>query len=400
MTWFSMSKQLISLSPDLKRLRDEGYAVSVRDNYLLVSEIPYVDESRTIQRGTIVSELTLAGDVTAQPSDHTVMFQGLTPCDNTGNPLGHLINQRQQQQLTDNLTINFVFSHKPVDTDGAKTYTNYYEKVTAYVSILSSYASLLDPDCTAQTYPIIAAEDNDMPFTYLDTASSRFNIQAHTNRLRGQRIAVIGVGGTGSYIVDQLAKTPVSEIHLWDGDILRQHNAFRSPGAVRIDSLQRSPNKATYFASVYEHMHMGIVAHPHHVGKHNFSEIAVMDFVFVAIDGGSSRNELLSNLILHEVPFIDVGIGIGSVDGRLEGVARVTYGTPSAIRYSREHLSRSSIGDDDDYHTPIQIADMNMLTAALAIIRWKKHINFYIDLEDEFHSIYSSDGNCIINATR
>ena len=395
-----MSKQLISLSPDLKRLRDEGYAVTVRDNYLVVSDIPYVDESRTIQRGAIVSELTLAGDMTAQPSDHTVMFQGLTPCDNTGNPLGHLINQRQQQHLTANLSINFVFSHKPVDADGAKTYTNYYEKVIAYVSILSSYASLLDPDCTAQTYPVIGSEDDDMPFAYLDTASSRFNIRTHTNRLRGQRIAVIGVGGTGSYIVDQLAKTPVSEIHLWDGDILRQHNAFRSPGAMRIEDLKQSPNKAIYFAAVYENMHKGIIAHPHHVGQHNFADIAVMDFLFLAIDGGSSRNELLSNLILHEIPFIDVGIGMGSVDDQLEGLARVTYGTPSAIRYSRDHLSTSAIDDDNDYHTPIQIADMNMLTAALAIIRWKKHMNFYVDLENEFHSIYSSDGNCIINATR
>ena len=392
-----MSKQLISLSPDLKRLRDEGYAVSVRDNYLLVSDVPYVDESRTIQRGTIVSELNLAGDITAQPNVHTVFFHGSAPCDNTGNLLDNLINQRQQQPLSATIIIDCIFSHKPV---GGVPYEDYYEKITAYVGILTSYASLLDPNCTAQTFPVVGIDESDEPFSYLDTASSRLNIGVHSDRFKGQRIAVIGIGGTGSYIVDQLAKTPVSEIHLWDGDILRQHNAFRAPGAVSIESLQGSPNKAEYFASIYRNMHPGIVPHPCFLSEDNFSDIANFDFVFVAIDGGASRNELLENLIAHDVAFIDVGIGMGTVDDKLEGLARVTDGTPDVIAHSRKHLSTSPIEDGDDYHTPIQIADMNMLTAALAVIRWKKLMGFYIDLEHEFHSIYSTDGNCIINATR
>ena len=395
-----MSRQLINRSPDLKRLRDEGYAVSVRDNYLLVTDVPYIDASRTIQRGTIVSELTLAGDITAQPSDHTIMFHGSEPCDNTGNTLEHLINQHHQQHLTPTITIDFMFSHKPVDTTGGTPYPNYYEKITTYISILASYVSLLDPSCSAKTFPVIGAEDDDMPFTYLDTASSRSNIRTHTNKLANQRVAVIGIGGTGSYIVDQLAKTPVSEIHLWDGDILRQHNAFRAPGAPSIHGLQESPNKAEYFAELYENMHRGIIPHCHYISTDNFSEISDMDFVFVAIDGGQSRNELLSNLIQYEVSFIDVGIGVGTVNDQLEGVARVTYGAPSVVSDSRHHFSTSPIEDGDDYHTPVQIADMNMLTAALAVIKWKKHMGFYIDLENEFHSIYATDGNCIINATR
>ncbi len=394
-----MSKQLISLSPDLTRLRNEGYNVSVRDGYLLVSDVPYVDASRTIQRGTLVSTLTLGGDITAQPSDHTVMFHGSAPCDNTGTILGHIINQRHQQQLTPTIAIDYIFSHKPVSLTGITLYTDYYEKLTVYISILSSYASLLDPRCSARTFPVIGLGGEDTPFAYLDTASSRSNIRTHTDKLRGHRIAVIGVGGTGSYIVDQLAKTPVREIHLWDGDVLRQHNAFRSPGAVSITTLQRSPNKASHFAALYQNIHKRIIPHPYYVYKDNFVHIADMDFVFVAIDGGPSRNVLLALLIQHELPFIDVGLGIGEVNDTLEGMARITCGTPSVIHHSRGHLSTSAIDNDDDYHTPIQIADMNMLTAALAIIRWKKYLGFYSDLEHEFHSIYSIDGNCIINAT-
>jgi hypothetical protein len=32
------------------------------------------------------------------------------------------------------------------------------------------------------------------------------------------KIAIIGLGGTGSYVLDLAAKTPVKEIHLFDGD--------------------------------------------------------------------------------------------------------------------------------------------------------------------------------------
>ena len=34
----------------------------------------------------------------------------------------------------------------------------------------------------------------------------------------GWKVAVIGLGGTGSYLLDALAKCPVAEIHLYDDD--------------------------------------------------------------------------------------------------------------------------------------------------------------------------------------
>ncbi|WP_318271316.1 ThiF family adenylyltransferase [Sphingobacterium cellulitidis] len=46
-------------------------------------------------------------------------------------------------------------------------------------------------------------------------------------KLERQKIAIIGLGGTGAYILDMVAKTPVKEIHLFDGDSFDQHNAFR-----------------------------------------------------------------------------------------------------------------------------------------------------------------------------
>ena len=66
-------------------------------------------------------------------------------------------------------------------------------------------------------------------FKYVDTASSRVGIGAVTEKLKVGPLAIVGLGGTGSYILDLVAKTPVAEIHLFDGDKLGQHNAFPLP---------------------------------------------------------------------------------------------------------------------------------------------------------------------------
>jgi tRNA A37 threonylcarbamoyladenosine dehydratase len=105
----------------------------------------------------------------------------------------------------------------------------------------------------------------------------------------------VGLGGTGSYILDLVAKTPVAEIHLYDGDKFLQHNAFRSPGAVSREELEETPNKADHFAAVYGRMHPGVIAHPVYVDETNAETLRKADFVFlwwttIPRADGSSRN--------------------------------------------------------------------------------------------------------------
>jgi hypothetical protein len=52
---------------------------------------------------------------------------------------------------------------------------------------------------------------------------------------------------------------------------------------------------------------------------------------------------------------------------------------------------------NNEYGRNIQIADLNALNAALAVIKWKKLFGFYRDLGDEYFSAYTSDGNSLIN---
>jgi len=121
-------------------------------------------------------------------------------------------------------------------------------------------AQAIDSNVTARTFPVIEPErdDEDAVFKYIDTASSRAGIDLVAKKLALKRVAIVGLGGTGSYVLDLVAKTLVKEIHLFDGDTFFQHNAFRSPGAPAGEELRAKPNKAAYFRDMYSKMRLGI----------------------------------------------------------------------------------------------------------------------------------------------
>ena len=54
-----MSPRPFSRSPDLKRLRDEGYFVQIRGGFLVMREVLYVNERREVLTGTLISSLNM-----------------------------------------------------------------------------------------------------------------------------------------------------------------------------------------------------------------------------------------------------------------------------------------------------------------------------------------------------
>ena len=386
-----MPHSLISRSTDLKRLEDEGYEVEVRADHLLVKHVPYVNEAKAVKYGTLVSELTLAGDTTTRSSTHVVMFAGGMPCNREGKPLSQIHNSTRHQDLGDGLMVDFVFSSKPPEG-----YPDYYLKMTTYEAIISGPAQSIDPSVTAKTFSVVEAQDEHSPFNYTDTATSRAGIGAMTEKLKGHVVAIVGLGGTGSYILDLVAKTPVGEIHLFDGDKLGQHNAFRSPGAPSIETLRAAPQKATHYRDVYSAMKRNIIAHGH-VNEAVVDSLRTMGFVFIAVDKGRPRRLLVEKLEEFGVPFIDVGMGVDEAEGSLLGQLRVTASTDRSRDQVRSTLPISDRDDENDYSRNIQIADLNALNAALAVIKWKKLVGFYADLENEHTSLYQIDGNHLVN---
>lgn len=390
-----MSHPLISRNADLRRLRDEGYEVSILNAHLMVGHVPYVGADKKVRFGTLVSDLTLAGDDTTTPENHVAYFVGDQPCDAEGRPLNKLILDGQPAYpVGADVTASWWFSSKPIPP---ARYEDYHEKMTTYVAALSGHAEVLDPAVTARTFQVVDAAEDDV-FSYHETASSRAGIATISQALRVGPVAVIGLGGSGAYLLDFLAKTPAAEIHLFDADTFLQHNAFRSPGAATVAQLQAQPTKVDYFAALYSAMRRGIIPHPVEITSANLRLLDGMQFVFLAIDNGPAKAPIIDHLAQRGIPFVDVGMGLYSTESAIGGIVRSTLSTnrPGSRAAARARISTNDAGPGE-YNTNIQIAELNALNASLAIIQYKKHLGFYDDADDNHFAGYVIDANTIVN---
>ena len=392
-----MSHELINRNTDLKRLRDEGYEVEIRATYLLLHGVPYVNSRKEIGRGTLISTLQLTGDQTAKPSDHIAMFTGDHPCNKDGSEISQIKHASPNQALAPGLVARYSFSNKPPNG-----YGDYYEKMTRYAQIISAPAESLDPGVSAKTHKVVETYGEDSVFNYLDTASSRAGIKAIADKLVGLKLAVVGLGGTGSYILDLLAKTSVREIHLFDGDVFYSHNAFRSPGAASLDELRGAPKKVQYYCDIYGRMRKGIVAHDAFLTGSNVTDLRGLGFVFLCLDKNEVKRPIVDYLEESGIPFIDVGIDVIALDDMqvLIGDIRVTTSTAEKRDHLKQRVSFADGPQGGEYDRNIQIAELNALNAALAVIKWKKLMGFYQDLETEHHSTYSLNVNMLRSEDR
>lgn len=391
-----MSLPLTSRNPDLVRLVQDGYELAILHSHLVITGVPYVNSKAEVRLGTLVSDMgSISGDVTATPvQPHIAMWAGEYPCDSEGNPLEKLRHGTGDQTLGPNLTVNHSFSNKPHEG-----YRDYHHKMSTYVAMIERHAQAIDPNVTARTHRFIESDDPNSPFHYPDTASGRIGITNVMRKLELARVGIFGVGGTGSYVLDLVAKTPVSEIAIFDGDTFLQHNAFRAPGAPSAEQLRELPAKVIYLAAIYSRMHRGIVPHAFAISEDTIDKIGVLDFAFVCMDPGTPKRLLVEYLECNGIPFVDVGMGIELIDDRLTGLVRVTASTPEMRGHIRNpgRVSFKDGGKDNIYAKNIQIADLNALNAALAVIRWKKFFGFYADLGREHHANFAVNGNAIVN---
>ncbi|WP_432120547.1 ThiF family adenylyltransferase [Streptomyces sp. S1] len=383
-----MSTALLARDPDLSRLLDDGYDITLAAGHIII-RIPYVTENRTVTNGFLAHPVTVAGDRFVSGTDHRIWFGGSDPCNEHGRPL--TLATPESRVITEGMQANFMLSSKPPDG-----YPDQYTKITAYARIVADHAHALDPSATPTPGAAWQEIDDDSPFAYRDTATSRAGITAINRRFRGHRIVIVGLGGSGSYILDQVAKTEVDSILLIDGDTFDNHNAFRAPGAPTLDTLRTRPPKATHFASIYVNMHQGVTACAQYLDEDNVDLLTGATFVFIASDDAASKPAIVDWLEAHDVPFIDVGMGIEEIDGRLSGLLRITTSLPGRRDTPRERIPRPA-PEGDAYASNIQTADLNALNAVLAVIRWKRSLGIYADATDEAHTTYSLITNEIAN---
>jgi len=389
-----MSTAPIARDPIVGLLLDDGYVLAYRNCHLIVRQIPYRTASGEIAYGMLAYPVTFAGDtVVDDTKDHTIWFIGETPHETDGSPIAGA--SAQTRNIAPGLDASFLISQKPK----SGSYANQYDKVSSYARILSHPAQALDPRVTPTPGATWEADEDDLPFVYPDTATTRAGLGELSRTFQGHTIAIVGLGGTGGYILDQVSKTPVKRIILIDGDLFENHNAYRAPGAADLEELRDWPNKVDYFKNVYSKMHTGIETHAEYLHVGNLHLLSDATFVFLAAADAAGLTSVVSWLEQRGTPFIDVGMGIAEKLGKLTGTLRVTnhFDGPKT---SPSTPDQAISAHEDVYDRNIQVADLNALNALLAVAEWKRHLGYYATCEpagEVLYGLYMNDIRTVVN---
>jgi hypothetical protein len=199
-------------------------------------------------------------------------------------------------------------------------------------------------------------------------------------------------------VLDFVAKTPVAEIHVFDHDMFLNHNAFRCPGAPSLEDLTKKRQKVDYLAAIYSRMRTKIIPHDCFIDEATVEQLKGMTFVFICIDKGTGKRLIVERLEEWGIPFIDVGMGIQlGEDNTLGGIVTLTTSTAKKRDHFRDRTAFSDGEAANEYSQNVQIAELNALNAALAVIKWKKLCGYYDDVTKEHYCAYTIRSNQLIS---
>lgn len=385
-----MFQRLASHNEDIERLVEKGYAVAFDSNHLIVRDIPYLDDEGALQVGAIVAKLVFVDQDHVQQDDHQVYFAGGVPHELSGQPIANLAGGSANIPLTEHaadVVVERSFSNKPIIHGTPGSFPDFFAKIESYVAIISGPA--MDRyGASPLTFNAVEGGNKDAIFKLHDTLTSRANIADIAQRFEDEIVAIIGLGGTGSYVLDYIVKTRVRDIRAFDGDDFHVHNAYRAPGRVDVEEFGKS--KADVFAGRYDNFRYGLSTNALYVDEASADSLDGVTFAFVCVDRGSSRARIFDLLIELQIPFIDVGMGLKHRATGLSGSLRVTEFMPEhSAEVRQKGLAPEADGPEDLYRTNVQIAELNALNASLAVIRFKQYRGFYRRDDPSEHHIFT-----------
>ena len=357
-----------------------GWTIEVDQNCIAVREVPYRKkdgETGTCQISVKTQDdgLTMKAPENGGGASHAAVLIGVSQghaYQATGGPVGNVL-------WTDN-TNQCVISIKRDDGE----YVNAWHALVVYTATVAGEVGL---EGRNQVERIFKFE--------IDGEDSR-EMRAWRDRAKGQKVAIVGLGGVGLWILDLMSKTHVDEIRIWDGDMVEGRNLLRAPGWASQDAIGK--NKAQYFGEHYKQMRRGISIHAEYWQADDHADVFQdIDFVFVAIDKEEHRTALCEFLEQMRVPFVDVGMGIELGQGQVRGSCQVFFSGEDPERWRIGIPTVEGAGEKDYYD--LQLADMGALNAALAVGTWRRHIGQYESEKRDWLIRYLMESNDLIKRT-
>jgi len=387
-----MSSQLAAPDGSLERLGAAGRSFALRDNHLVMA-VPYLNGAGELRRGFLADPLNITnGTEIGLPGNHQIYFIGEDPHGLDERSLLDVLGGGPSRTLIfgDHYS-SYYYSHKLKENGAKRDYRSLDEKFQQYYNMIAGPAVYRHPEAEGDFLKVDFEADMETPFNFPDTHSAHAGLHELNRQLSKLKIGIIGVGGTGGYILDFLAKTPVKSITLFDDDDFVIKNSFRSPGSTNFADFGRK--KVALYVERYSTFRTGIRGEESRISAERPGSIADCDFIFVCVDKGPSREAVVQLLMALGKPFIDVGMGLDRSLGALNGRVRATlFDEATRDAVLTDDILPVTNDDNDVYQTNIQIAELNALNAALAVILFKKKLGFYVDSEPGYNIMLNLDG--------
>ncbi len=189
----------------------------------------------------------------------------------------------------------------------------------------------------------VEENDDDIPY-FFDRQVLAFGADIQ-KILRRLHIGIVGVGGTGSAVLQQLTRLGVGTISIFDHDIFDPTNVNRVYGSCISDAGR---SKVDIAADSVNAMGLGTIIKKFPYGisvEQSAKALRHCDVVFGCTDKEAPRGILTQLSIRYLIPFIDMGVVIESTGGMIQGIyGRVTTAFPGeACLFCRGRINAETI---------------------------------------------------------
>jgi len=232
------------------------------------------------------------------------------------------------------------------------------------------------------------------------------------SRLRTLSAAVVGCSGTGSLVVEQLARLGIGRLVLVDPDVVEEKNLNRILNTGKEDSYVGKP-KVFALASAVARMGLGQELLPlpvNLVSRRAVSEVAACDVVFGCTDGTEARHLLNRLATFYSMPYFDVGVrldadgsgGISNIAGAVHylqpgGSSLLSREVYTMEQVEAEELRRTNPAlyrarRDEGYLRGVEenrpaVIPVNMFFAALVVQEFLARLHPYRNQPNRFYAV-------------
>jgi len=184
--------------------------------------------------------------------------------------------------------------------------------------------------------------------------------EAATEKLKNSHVAVLGLGGVGSWCAEALCRTGVGELTLVDQDTVSISNLNRQVGALwSTVGMEKSHAIASRLADINPHCKLHPISLRYEPGNREEFFSADYDYIVDAIDLVSCKLDLIQTALERKIPIISA-LGTGNkLDSTMLTVTDIskTQGCPLA-RIIRKELRHRGIDHHKVVYSPEEAVDI------------------------------------------